>query len=119
MDAGGIDAAGSDAPVMSQDPRPFVNIQFAVTRARPGIPPISPWQRLTIQEVIDAYTINGAHALGRASEIGSLEVGKSADFIVLNQNIINLAKDGHADKIGETKVLETWFMGKKVYARPE
>jgi predicted amidohydrolase YtcJ len=119
MEAGAIDAAGSDAPVMSQDPRPFVNMQFGVTRSRPGIQPISPWQRLTIQDLIAAYTINGARALNRASEIGSLEVGKSADFIVLNQDIIDLAKDGHADKIGETRVLETWFMGRKVYSRPK
>ena len=40
--------------------------------------------RLTPSEAIAAATINGAHALRRAGEVGSLEVGKTADFIVLN-----------------------------------
>jgi predicted amidohydrolase YtcJ len=118
-DAGAIIGAGSDAPVLTKDPQPFVNMEIGVTRARHGIPPISPWQRLNVRDVIDAYTINGAAALNRASEIGSLEPGKSADFIIVNQNILALADDGHPDKIGDTKALETWFMGKKVYSAPK
>jgi predicted amidohydrolase YtcJ len=118
-DAGAIIAAGSDAPVLNKDPQPFVNMEMGVTRARHGIPPISPWQRLNVRDVIDAYTINGAAALNRASEIGSIEAGKSADFIIVDQNILALADGGHPEKIGETKVLETWFMGKKVYSAPK
>jgi predicted amidohydrolase YtcJ len=45
----------------------------------------------------------------------SIEVGKSGDFIVLNQDILKLADEGHADDIRNTDVLETWFMGKRVY----
>ena len=114
--AGAIIGAGSDAPVLTKDPQPFVNMEIGITRARHGIPPISPWQRLNIRDVIDAYTINGASALNRASEVGSLEPGKSADFIIVDQNILALADEGHPEKIGETKVLETWFMGKKVFS---
>jgi predicted amidohydrolase YtcJ len=115
-DAGAIIGAGSDAPVLTKDPQPFVNMEIGVTRARHGLPALSPWQRLSIRDLIDAYTINGASALNRAAEIGSLEAGKSADFIIVDQNILTLADDGHPEKIGATKVLETWFMGKKVYA---
>jgi predicted amidohydrolase YtcJ len=118
-EAGAIIAAGSDAPVLTKDPQPFVNMEFGVTRARHGLPPVSPQQRLNIRDLIDAYTINGARALNRASEIGSLEVEKSADFIIVDQNILALADEGHPEKIGETKVLETWFMGKKVYSAPK
>ena len=78
--------------------------------------PMSPQQRLNIRDLIDAYTINGARALNRADEIGSLEVGKSADFILVDQNILALADQGHPEKIGDTKVLETWFMGKKIFS---
>jgi imidazolonepropionase len=39
---------------------------------------------LTAAEAITAATINAAHAIGRASEVGSLEVGKKADVIVLD-----------------------------------
>ncbi|MBX3032298.1 MAG: imidazolonepropionase [Bdellovibrionaceae bacterium] len=37
--------------------------------------------KMTLPEVISAYTVGAAHALGRAQEIGSLEVGKCADFV--------------------------------------
>jgi len=115
-EAGAILVAGSDAPVLTKDPQPFVNMEFGVTRARHGLPPESPHQRLNIRDLIDAYTINGARALDRASEIGSLEVGKSGDLILVDQDILTLADEGHPEKIGDTKVLETWFMGKKVYS---
>ena len=117
-DAGAVLIAGSDAPVLTQDPQPFVNMEIGVTRARRGMQPLSPWQRLTIEDVIDAYTINGARALNRGGEIGSLEVGKSADFIIVDKDIFELASSGNPETIGDTKVLGTWFMGKKVYSRP-
>ena len=47
---------------------------------------------------------------------GSLEPGKKADFIILDQDIIDLAENGDALKIGATRVLETWFNGARVYA---
>ena len=115
-EAGAILVAGSDAPVLTKDPQPFVNMEFGVTRSRHGMRPMSPQQRLNIRDLIDAYTINGARALNRAAEIGSLEVGKSADFIIVDRNILSLADQGHPEKIGETKVLETWFMGKRIFS---
>ena len=114
--AGAILIAGSDAPVDSRDPRPFYNICLGITRALPGLPPLSPWERLDIRDMIDAYTISGARALGREAEIGSIEAGKSADFIVVNQDVLRLADTGNVDAIRNTKVLQTWFMGKNVYS---
>jgi predicted amidohydrolase YtcJ len=114
-DAGGVLAAGSDAPVNTLDPQPFVNIEIGVTRAQPGYPPANPKQRLTVTDLIDAYTINGARAMGREAEFGSLEVGKSADFILIDQDIIALAGRGRATDISKTKVVETWFRGRRVY----
>ena len=52
---------------------------IAVTRQLPGRPPITPAQRISIQNAIDAYTINGARYLNRDCEAGSIEVAKSAD----------------------------------------
>jgi len=115
-DAGGILIAGSDAPVNTTDPQPFVNIEIGVTRAEPGYPPANPKERLTVTDLIDAYTINGARAMGRQNEFGSIEVGKSADFIVLDQDIIELTRQGRSADISKTKVLETWFRGVKVYS---
>jgi predicted amidohydrolase YtcJ len=46
-------------------------------------------------------------------------VGKSADFIVLDRDILKLAEGGQGLDIAHTKVLETWFKGKNVYKQPE
>jgi predicted amidohydrolase YtcJ len=115
-DAGGIVVAGSDAPVDGRDPKPFFNMAVAVTRSLKGEPPMGPRQALTLREVLDAYTIDGARFLGRGAEIGSLEVGKSADFIVLDRDILALADAGRTGEIYDTRVIETWFRGERVYA---
>jgi predicted amidohydrolase YtcJ len=47
------------------------------------------------------------------SQVGSLEVGKEADFIVLNQNLFDI----NPTRIGQTLVLETYLKGRRVYKR--
>ena len=116
--AGATLVAGSDAPVNTRDPQPFVNMQIGVTRSEQGFAPANPQERLTLRDLIDAYTLNGARVMGRADEFGSLEVGKSADFILLDQDILALADAGRAGEIGKTRVLETWFKGRQIYAAP-
>ncbi len=117
MAAGATLAAGSDAPVATDDPRPFVNMAVAVTRRMPGQPPLNPSQSITIRDALDSYTINGARYLNVDRETGSIEAGKSADFVVVDQDILALADRGRADDIASTRVLETWFMGRRVYQR--
>ncbi len=115
--AGGILVGGSDAPVETRDPRPFYNIQYAVTRQHPGLPRFNPAEALTIWQALDAYTINGARGLGLGGQIGSLEVGKEADFIVLDRDVLALAADTKGRQtIRDTRVLETWFTGRKVFS---
>ena len=115
--AGGILVAGSDAPVETRDPRPFVNMARAVTRRYPDRPALNPRQAIRIREVLDAYTIDGARFLGREKEIGSLEVGKAADFVVLDRDILKLADGGEPLKVADAQVLETWFAGNPIYTR--
>jgi predicted amidohydrolase YtcJ len=117
LQAGATLVAGSDAPVDTRDPRPFVNMALAVTRRHPGEPALNPKQTISIRDVLDAYTINGARFLRRGAVAGSLEAGKSADFIVLDRDILRLAGDGRADDIAGTRVLETWFEGRRVFLR--
>jgi predicted amidohydrolase YtcJ len=115
LEAGATLVAGSDAPVNTRDPQPFVNLATAVTRRLPGAPAFNPEQAITLRDALAAYTINGARFLGRDAEIGSLEVGTSADFVILDRDILALADSGHADDIARTRVLETWFQGRRVY----
>ena len=116
-DAGGILVAGSDAPVDTRDPRPFYNMAKAITRRRNGLPPLNAEQSISIRDVIDSYTISGARFLGWGAVSGSLERGKSADFVVLDRDILALADQGHPERIEDTHVLETWFLGKRVFIR--
>jgi len=63
----------------------------------------------------NAYPFRSSKEAGAILVAGSIEDGKSADFIVLNQDILKLADEDHADDIRNTDVLETWFMGRRVY----
>jgi predicted amidohydrolase YtcJ len=89
-----------DYPVSANND-PFSAIQIAVTRnlgnpAPYGVSPITtkddpkwlrnPNERVSLAEAIEAYTINGALQLFREDEIGTLESGKQADFILLNED---------------------------------
>lgn len=116
-DAGAILVGGSDAPVNTRDPQPFVNIATAVTRQLPGAQPITPAQRISVEDAIDAYTINGARYLYLDDQAGSIETGKSADFIILDRDIVKLAHAGQGTEIAQTHVLKTWFRGVVVYSR--
>ncbi len=115
--AGGVIIAGSDAPVDTRDPRPFVNIEGAVARDIFEAGALNAGEALTIFDAVDAYTINAAIALKQNDIAGSLERGKKADFVIVDQDIFELADKGAAAKISETLALETWFAGKKVYLR--
>ena len=44
-------------------------------------------ERLSIEDLIRGYTLNGAAQLGMANDLGSIEVGKVADLVVLDRNL--------------------------------
>ena len=81
---------------------PFVGLQNAITR--------SP-QEITLEEAVRAYTIHAAYVMRQESTVGSIEVGKKADLILLDRDIFDIP----AAQIGNTKVLETYLNGVQVY----
>jgi len=111
---GGVLVNGSDAPVGNRDPMPFTSLQQAVYRSN-GEVIMNPSQRIDIHSAIEAFTINGAKLFGHADRLGSIEVGKTADLIVLSQNIVALAEENRQDEISTTKVVMTVFDGEVVF----
>ncbi len=104
--------AGSDWPVSSMDP--LEAIQVALTRRDPEDPetaPLGPEQRVDLETMLDAYTIAGARLVGADAESGSIEVGKSADLVVLDRDLFAI----EAAEISDAEVMLTLFEGEAVY----
>jgi hypothetical protein len=89
-DSGARVVAGSDW--ISESMNPLYGIQVAVTRRPPeGVgPPWNPDQRVTLEEMLRAYTLEGARLSGQEAVTGSIEVGKAADLVVLEQNLFEV-----------------------------
>lgn len=105
-DAGVPFTISSDAPVA--EPRPLEAIQAAVTRVtRRGHRLGADSLRISAAEALRAHTLEGAVSIGRDAEIGSLTIGKRADFVVLGAD--PLAID--AAEIAAIPVRETWVDG--------
>ncbi|MBX9720884.1 MAG: amidohydrolase [Candidatus Obscuribacterales bacterium] len=110
--SGATVVGGSDWTVTTVNP--FDAIQVAVTRC--GLNETAdkvfiPEERVTLPEILAAYTINGAWLGHWEKESGSIEVGKSADIIILDTNIFAVPPS----EIHKTKVLWTLFKGRAVY----
>jgi predicted amidohydrolase YtcJ len=64
--------------------------------------------------MVDSFTINGSKSLLLEKTSGSIEVGKSADFVILSENILRISPKLIGDP-KHTRVLTTYFQGKKVF----
>jgi len=132
IDGGAVVTFSGDHPVTNWN-YPLVAIESAVTRNQPslylgepvGYPrQVNDWndptylrnsdERISVKQAVEAYTINGAYQLFLEDEIGSLKVGKYADMVVLDTNIMELSGNGFLD-ISLTNVLKTIIAGEIVY----
>lgn len=111
--AGALVSYGSDWDNIPE-PNPWFAMEGMVTRQYPNKPEFgqfNPDQRISVESAIEIFTRNGAVAMELEDETGSIEVGKSADFVIIDQNILEVpAKDIH-----KTKVLKTVLRGHLVY----
>jgi predicted amidohydrolase YtcJ len=113
-ETGALMGGGSDWPVIP-NPDPWNGIEGMITRQNPsgdfaGVA-LWPEQALDLPTVLETYTINAARILGISKITGSLEVGKSADLIVLDRNVFDIS----VHDIAETRVTTTFFEGRVVY----
>ncbi|WP_427963468.1 amidohydrolase [Altererythrobacter sp.] len=113
-EAGGNISLGSDWPASGylSEYKPLLSIRTAVTRQLPGrdnVPPLGGEEaRVPLDMAIYAQTLGAAKGRGLDDKIGSLEVGKMADMVVLDQNLFEV--DPH--KIDQVKILFTIMDGK-------
>ncbi|WP_417449713.1 amidohydrolase [Kordiimonas sp.] len=113
-DAGVRVVWGSDWPVSTSDP--FDSIEVAVLRRDPHAANGDTWNKaeaLSVDDMIRALTIDGAYITGEEKIRGSLEVGKLADFIVLDGDPYTV----EPEDISEISVLKAFIEGKEVFSR--
>ncbi|MCQ2117874.1 MAG: amidohydrolase family protein [Bacteroidales bacterium] len=79
--------------------------------------PLGPDDLLTVSEALKCLTINGAASLGLEKERGSIEVGKYADFVVLDKDVLEMEAQGKQKEIFKVNVANTWFEGNQVYPK--
>jgi predicted amidohydrolase YtcJ len=95
---------------------PFLGMWIAITRRARGYEgQLHPEQALDRMQALRFYTINNAYLMFLEKETGSLEVGKLADFIVIDRDYLNCP----VDDIRRIRVRETWLAGRRVYSEEE
>lgn len=114
LDQGSLIAAGSDFPVELANP--FYGIHAAVTRQDRENQPVEGWypeQRMTVHEAIRSFTIDAAYAGHFDDVTGTLEAGKWADFIIVDQDPFAI----DASDLWRIRVLHTFVGGDHSYRR--
>ena len=108
---------GSDFPSsLVPEPNSFFYMEGWVTRQMPGTDEygtVNADQAISVEQAVRGFTLGGAEALGADySELfGSIEAGKSADMVVLDQNLLEIP----VTDIHKTEVQKTVFKGRVVY----
>lgn len=102
-------AFSSDRPVV--EGAPLLGIQAALERRAASGTPFVPEEALSIEEAIQAYTLGGAYAAFAEAELGSLEVGKWCDLVVLEPDPLRLPRDD----LHRVRVWATVIGGSVVY----
>lgn len=113
IDAGVRVSFASDYPCGVVSPAAIM--WSAVTRQHYTGASIDPGEAVTAAEALRAYTINPAHASGRANEEGSIEVGKRANILLLDRDPITCPSDA----LRELSVIRTFVDGQLVYEREQ
>lgn len=112
-----VERAGIDfslhSDFMVTDPNPLHMMQMAVTRRTWKEPDfvLAPGERISVESAIRAVTSEAAWQLRSEHEVGSLEPGKLADFVILDAD----PRRVDPERIKDIAVLETWMDGRQVF----
>lgn len=107
-------ASGSDFPV--EQANPMLGFYAAITRQDAGGQPPAGWapdERLSRDEALRSFTIDAAFAAHAEADLGSIEPGKLADFVVLSRDIMTVP----ASDVLRADVGRTYIAGRQVYER--
>jgi len=110
--SGAVVALGSDFPV--EPPDPVYGIHAAVTRQNRNNEPAAGWRThdaLTLEQTLRGFTLDAAWAAHQENTLGSLEPGKWADFVLLEQDPFAIPPQD----LWKMQVSETWVNGERVY----
>jgi len=99
----------SDSPVSNVGPLNYISEGTGRLWQKPPRQVLGPNERVSIDDAIRAVTINAAYEMFSDDKLGSLEVGKQADLVVLSANPRKTA----VEQIRNIQVKETWIDGKK------
>jgi predicted amidohydrolase YtcJ len=118
--AGGVTGGGSDHMLKIGDRRainpynPFLAMWTTITRrAKWYDGQLHPEEALSRRQAIEFYTRLNAYILFWEKELGSIEPGKRADFVVVDRDLLQCP----IDDLRDTQVLQTWVEGRQVYRR--
>jgi len=118
--AGVVAGGGSDhmqkiGSLRSINPyNPFLGMWTTITRSAKWYEgKLHPEEALTREQAIQFYTRNNAYLLFWENDLGSLEPGKRADFIIVDRDLLTCP----LDDLKDTQVLQTWVDGKQVYKK--
>ncbi len=109
---------GADWQTAYPTPNPFPALEGMITRQNPDNPnfgSLNAAEAVSLAQALKIFTLGGAWVLGAENEIGSIEEGKFADMIILDQNLFDLEKAQRLDRISKTKVLKTILGGRVIY----
>jgi len=114
LDQGSRIANGSDFPV--ERPNVFQGLHASVSRQDKNSMPSGGWlpgQRMSREQALRSFTLDAAYAANMDDTTGSLEAGKWADFILMEEDFFTVPRE----TIHKMQVNETWVGGQQVYQR--
>ncbi|WP_088330658.1 amidohydrolase [Lacimicrobium sp. SS2-24] len=109
---GTVLAAGSDFPVELANP--FHGLHAAITRQNHKGEPLDGWlpdQRMSKAQALRAFTLDAAYAAHQEDELGNLQTGKWADFILVDRDIFTIPEN----EIWQASAVQTWVAGERVH----